>query len=107
MKIVYNVYVIKIDKEVLKSKKFRERNPYINLRRACYYVGQTSHDPETRFKQHKTGYKSNSFVKRYGQKLVLRKFKKYNPIRTREEAEYVEQQLANKLRRKGHGVWSN
>ena len=107
MKIVYNVYVIKLDKEVLKSKKFRERNPYINLRRACYYVGQTSHDPETRFKQHKTGYKSNSFVKRYGQKLVWRKFKKYNPIRTREEAEYVEQQLANKLRRNGHGVWSN
>ena len=103
----YNVYVIELDKEVMKSKKFRERNPHMNPRRACYYVGQTSHDPETRFKQHKTGYKSNSFVKRYGQRLAWRKFKKYNPIETREEAEHIEQQLTDKLRRKGHGVWSN
>jgi len=60
----YNIYVIELDKEVLKSQKFGERSPHMNLRRACYYVGQTSHDPETRFNQHKAGYKSNSFVKR-------------------------------------------
>ena len=107
LKISYNVYVIKLDKEVMNSKKFRERNPYMNLRRACFYVGQTSHSPETRFNQHITGYKSNSFVKRYGQKLVWRKFKKYNPIKTRKEAEYIEKQLTDKLRKKGHGVWSN
>ena len=103
----YNVYVIELDKEVLKSKKFRERNPHMNLRLTCYYVGQTSHDPETRFKQHKDGYKANSFVKRYGLRLVWRKFKKYNPIGTREEAEYIEQMLTEKLRKKGHGVKSN
>jgi predicted GIY-YIG superfamily endonuclease len=103
----YNVYVIELDKEVLKSKKFRERNPHLNPRRACFYVGQTTHDPVTRFDQHKQGYKSNSYVKRYGIRLVWRKFQRYNPIETRKDAEQVEQWLTNKLRKKGHGVWSN
>ena len=103
----YNVYVIELDKEVIKSKRFRECNPGMNTRRACYYVGQTSHDPEARFKQHKQGYKANSFVKRYGLRLVWRKFKKYNPIETREEAERTEQKITEKLRKKGHGIWSN
>ena len=103
----YNVYVIKLDKEVLKSKKFRERNPHLNPRRSCFYVGQTTHDPVTRFKQHKQGYKANSYVKRYGIRLVWRKFQRYNPIETRKEAEQVERWLTNKLRKKGHGVWSN
>ena len=103
----YNVYVIELGKEVLKSKKFRERNPHLNSRRACFYVGQTTHDPVTRFKQHKEGYKANSFAKRYGIRLVWRKFQKYNPIETREEAEQIEQRLSEKLRKKGHGVWSN
>jgi predicted GIY-YIG superfamily endonuclease len=103
----YNVYVIELNKEVLTSKKFRIKNPHMNPRKACYYVGQTTHDPITRLKQHKTGYKANRFVKKYGLKLKPRKFKKYNPIEKREEAEQIEQGLAEKLRRKGHGVWSN
>lgn len=103
----YNVYVIKLDKQVLSSKKFRKKNPCMKTRKACYYVGQTGHKPEIRFKQHKDGYKSNSFVKRYGLKLVPRKFKKYNPIKKRKDAEQIEKWLANKLRKKGYGVWSN
>ena len=103
----YNVYVIKLDKEVLKFKKFREKNPRLNPRRTCFYVGQTTHDPVTRFKQHKQGYKANSYVKRYGIKLVWRKFQRYNPIKTRKDAEHIERWLTNKLRKKGHGVWSN
>jgi predicted GIY-YIG superfamily endonuclease len=103
----YNVYVIELDKEVLNSKKFRKRNPNLNLRRSCFYVGQTTYDPVTRFKQHKMGYKANSFVKRFGIRLVWRKFKKYNPIGNREEAEHIEQWLTENLREKGHGVWSN
>jgi predicted GIY-YIG superfamily endonuclease len=103
----YNVYVIELDKKVLQSRKFRKRNPHMNPKLVCYYVGQTSHDPNTRFKQHRIGYKSNRFVKKYGLRLKPRKFKKYNPIETREEAENIERHLANKLRAKGHGVWSN
>jgi len=103
----YNVYVIKLNKNVLNSKKFRVKNPNMNTRKACYYIGQTCHDPKTRFKQHKYGIKSNSFVKRYGLKLVPRKFKKYNPIKKRKDAEKIELFLTEKLRKKGHGVWSN
>ena len=103
----YNVYVIELDKEVITSKKFREKNPNMNPRRACYYVGQTTHDPTTRFKQHKAGYKSNRFVKKYGHRLVPRKFKKYNPIEKRKDAEQIEKWLTYSLRKKGHGVWSN
>ncbi len=103
----YNVYVIKLDKEVLQSRKFRERNPNMNPKLTCFYVGQTCHNPEIRFKQHKDGYKANRFVKKYGLRLIHRKFKKYNPIKTREEAEVIEQKLTEKLRAKGHGVWSN
>ncbi len=103
----YNVYVIKLDKKVITSKKFREKNPNMKKRRTCYYVGQTCHNPETRFKQHKKGYKSNSFAKKYGKKLAWRKFKKYNPIKTRKKAEEIERFLTEKLRKKGHGVWSN
>jgi len=103
----YFVYVIELDKEVLKSKKFRERNPDLNPKKACFYVGQSAHEPIIRFRQHKQGYKSNNFVRRYGLWLKPRKYKKFNPIKTRKEAEIIEQKLTKKLRRKGHAVWSN
>ena len=103
----YFVYVIELDKEVLKSKKFRERNPDLNSKKACFYVGQSAHEPSIRFSQHKQGYKSNSFVRRYGLWLKPRKYKKFNPIKTRKAAEIIEQKLTKKLRKKGHGVWSN
>jgi len=103
----YHVYVIELDKDVMKSKKFRQQNPDMNPRKACFYVGQTCHDPDIRFTQHKQGYKANSFVKRYGLYLRKRKYKKYNPIKTREQAERIEEELTEKLRKKGHGVWSH
>lgn len=106
-KMPYYVYVIELDKEVFKSRKFRGRNPVLNPKKACFYVGQSAHIPDIRFKQHKEGYKSNSYVKRYGLWLRPKKFKKYNPITTRDEAERIEQMLTKKLRKKGHGVWSN
>jgi len=103
----YNVYVIELDKEVLSSKRFRVKNPQMNTRKTCYYVGQTIHDPETRFKQHKQGYKANQFARKYGLRLEPRIFSKFNPITNRKEAERIEQWITEKLREKGHGVWSN
>jgi hypothetical protein len=103
----YFVYVIELDKEVINSKKFRSRNPNLNKRKKCFYVGQSAHTPEIRFSQHKQGYKSNSFAKRFGKRLMPRKYKKFNPIKTRKEAEEIEMKLTYKLRKKGHGVWSN
>ena len=103
----YNVYVIELDKEVLTSKKFRVKNPDMNPRKTCYYAGQTIHDPETRFQQHKEGYKANRFAKKYGIRLEPRIFSKFNPIKNRKDAEFLEKWIADKLREKGHGVWSN
>ncbi len=103
----YNVYVIELDNAVLTSKKFREKNPHMNPRKACFYVGQTTHDPYTRFQQHKTGYKANRLVKKYGCRLAPKIFSHFNPLATRNDAERVEQWIADKLREKGHGVWSN
>jgi predicted GIY-YIG superfamily endonuclease len=103
----YYVYVVELDKAVIQSKKFRLRNPQINPKKACFYVGQSAHLPEIRFQKHKEGYKANTFVKRYGVRLRPRTYNKYNPIKTREEALNIEQYVTNKLRKKGHGVWSN
>lgn len=104
---LYNVYVIELDKKVVSSRKFRVKNPDMDAKKTCYYVGQTVHDPITRFKQHKTGYKANRFVKKYGFRLEPRIYSRFNPIVSRKEAERTEQWVACKLREKGHGVWSN
>ena len=101
----YYVYVIELDKEVIKSKKFRLQNPNMNVRKKCFYVGQTCHEPNIRFKQHKDGGRlSNNFVKTYGLWLRKRIYRKYNPILTREKALTLEEELTEKLRKKGHGV---
>jgi len=101
----YYVYVIRLDDAVLKSRKFRRSNPDINLNLPCFYVGQSCNPPETRFWQHKKGYKANSFVKEFGLGLCPRLYESFNPIRTRKEAEKIEQYLANNLRAKGYGIW--
>lgn len=103
----YYVYVIRLDDAVLKSRKFRRRNPDINPVLPCFYVGQSYHSPETRFWQHKEGYKGNRFVKEFGLGLCPRLYENFNPIRTRKEAEIIEAKLSESLRIKGHGVWSN
>ena len=58
-----------------------------------------------RFKQHKEGYKSNSFARNFGIKLVPDFYEKYNHIPTRKDAEDLEQYIADTLRKKGYGVW--
>ncbi len=104
---VYYVYVIRLDNAVLKSHKFRRRNPDMKLDLPCFYVGQSCHQPEARFWQHKKGYKGNSYVKMFGLGLCPQFYKSYNPIRTRKEAEIIEAKLTESLRFKGYGVWSN
>jgi hypothetical protein len=104
---VYYVYVIQLDKTVLKSRKFINNNPEINTKLPCYYVGQSYHNPEIRFWQHKEGYKSNRFAKKYGLGLCPKLYDCFNPIKTRKEAEFLEEKITKNLRMKGHGVWSN
>ena len=102
----FNVYVIALNKKVLKSKKFLEDNPDYKDGKPCVYVGMTARAPEERFEQHKKGYKSGRFIKHHGEYLRRKLYEKYNPM-TYEEAKRRERQLAEDLRRKGYAVHWN
>ena len=103
----YYVYVIRLDDAVLKSRKFKRRNPDMIPGFPCFYVGQSCHPPEIRFWQHKQSYKANRFVQEFGLGLCSQFYADINPICTREEAENIEGRITDSLRLKGHGVWSN
>ena len=103
----YYVYVIELDQSVADIKKFRIKNPNYIKGNLCFYVGQSTRKPSVRFEQHKEGYKSNTFVRRFGIKLVPDFYEKYNPIPTRKDAEELEEYVACKLREKRYGVWFN
>ena len=101
----YSVYVIELDPAVRQVQKFRNRNPRMNPLIPCFYVGSTWQTPDQRFDQHKQGYKSNRYAKRFGLQLRPDIFESYNPIPSRKDAEELEEYLANRLRAQGHGVW--
>ena len=103
----YYIYIIELDKQVGKLIKFRKENPKFLLGNRCFYVGQSAKKPSVRFKQHKEGYKSNSYARRFGRKLVPEYYEKYNPIPTRKDAEELEEFVANKLRKERYGVLFN
>ena len=62
----YYVYVINLDKEILKIKKFKAKNPDYIEGKPCVYVGQSVHEPRVRFNQHLNGYKANRYAKKFG-----------------------------------------
>ena len=51
----YYLYVIELDKQVGRIKKFREKNPHFIFGNPCFYVGQSAKIPILRFRQHKNG----------------------------------------------------
>jgi len=101
------IYIIELDKKVADLKKFRKDNPQYILGNTCVYVGQSSRKPALRFDQHKEGYKSNKYAKKFGLKLRPDLYEKYNPIPTRKDAEEMEAMVGNALRKRGFGVWFN
>ena len=100
----YIVYVIELDKAVLKSRRFCESNPDHDPAKACLYVGMTAKSPDERFAQHKAGYKACRLVKKHGRWLRRRLYERLNTM-TYKQACRREVTLANDLRRKGHAVW--
>jgi predicted GIY-YIG superfamily endonuclease len=102
----FNIYVIELDLAVLKNKKFREANPDYVEGKPCVYVGMTAKTPEERFEQHKSGYKSGRFVKRFGSRLRPRQYASHNPM-TYKQATAMEGEKARRLKKKGWGVWWN
>lgn len=112
---MYSIYVIELSKKVFtENKKFREANPQFNGVLECLYVGMTSKTPKERFKQHKNGTLSkkghnisSKIVQKYGLYLRGSLFNHLDPIKSREEALKMEEQLALELRRKKYAVWFN
>ena len=104
MKRNHNVYVIELHKDVLKSRRFRDENPDYIPGKPCVYVGATGLSPDVRFDNHKAGYKSCKFVKKFGQTLLTDLYEKYNPMKYDEACE-MEKKLAKALRVKGYAVW--
>ncbi|HEU4698918.1 MAG TPA: hypothetical protein VFS40_07055 [Gemmatimonadales bacterium] len=100
------VYVVELDREVLKERKFLRENPRRRAELPCLYVGSTCLAPAERFRNHLRGRKANGFVYRYGVRLRPEFTAHYPPL-TREEAELTERELALELRAKGYGVWFN
>lgn len=102
----HNVYVIELDKKVMKDRKFRAANPACDPEKTCFYVGATGMSPEMRFVNHKRGYKSNRFAKKFGVKLRPDMYEFFNPMPWKAATE-LETELAAGLREKGHAVWQN
>ena len=98
----YNVYVIRLSEAVLKKKKFRDRNPGYLEGLPCVYVGMTSCTIEERFRQHRTGYKSNKYAQEFGRFLLP---KRCLLGLDRATAEREEVRLAAYLRGQGWAVW--
>ena len=98
------VYVIRLDPAVLGRRKFRDANPDRLAESDCYYVGMTSSTPQTRFEQHKAGYKACRFARDFGLELMPPRFSHINP-KTFVEATRFERKLAVRLRNRGHAIW--
>lgn len=92
----YTVYIIELSRDCT-------RKP---CALAPLYVGQTAHDPEHRFAQHKSGGKlAAGKPHRYGKRLRWDLMKGIRPLSTRKGAEAAEKAVAEALERRGHRVF--
>jgi predicted GIY-YIG superfamily endonuclease len=102
---LYHVYVAALSADVMRNRKFADRNPAYRKPQPCYFVDVTHLPADLRFDQHMQGVKDNAFVRTYG--VALR------PEFTQELAAApfdvaVEHQcrIARSLRAEGCGVWA-
>ena len=100
-----HLYVITLDPEVLWIKEFRQENPGYIEGMPCVYVGMTIHDPGDRFEQHKAGYRSSKYPRRYGVELALELIDGFDGAGLNNNER--EAALADWLRDQGCAVWQN
>lgn len=112
MKYTYRIYVIKLRPEFANEPGVMERNPNRNPQLECVYVGQTYLSPEERFDIHVNGGKSkrgfqlrSRKIKKFIDRLMPELYEHLPSVKTRDEADAMEEQLAEKLRSKGYTVW--
>ena len=102
----HTIYVIELDKDVLKHEAFVKANPQYKQGMPCLFVGETRHTPKKRFNYHLVGYKSHEFVRRYARRLAPEYYANLNPVETG-HARSEEHRLANHLRALGYAVWQH
>jgi hypothetical protein len=100
----HNVYVIELDGRVLNHARFRAANPNRDITKPCVYVGCTGFTPEKRFEKHKAGIQANTYVQRYGLRLLPRLYAYANPM-PYDAARDMEVELAIALQEEGYAVW--
>jgi hypothetical protein len=100
----HNVYVVELDPAVLDIARFRNANPNRNILKPCVYVGMTGLTPEERFNKHKAGIRANSYVQRFGLRLLPKLYAYANPM-PYEAARDMEVELAIALQEEGYAVW--
>jgi len=100
----YHVYVIELSKDVLYEAKFMRANPDYRTGQPCVYVGMTGLDPDIRFDKHKAGIQSNTYARKYGLRLMPEIYEKFNPM-PYSDAQYMEVDMAIRLKKLGFGVW--
>ena len=76
----HSVYVIELDGRVLNHARFRAANPGRDMTKPCVYVGCTGLTPEKRFEKHKAGVQANTYVQRYGLRLLPGLYAYANPM---------------------------
>ncbi len=101
----YRIYVIELDGAVWEKSAIRSRNPERRMDKPCLYVGYTVHTPEQRFQQHKSGDHDAPIVRHFGLELKPRLYDNAPITNSRLDAERAEAHWADRLRRKGFGVW--
>lgn len=99
------LYVITLDPVVLERREFRDANPAYIEGMPCVYVGITIHDPGDRFEQHKAGYRSSRYPRRYGVELALDLIDGFDRSGLAEDE--WEPALADWLRSQGCAVWQH
>jgi hypothetical protein len=100
----HNVYVVELHPYVLNFARFRAANPNRDMLKPCVYVGMTGLTPEARFAKHKAGIRANSYVQRFGLRLLPRLYAYANPM-PYEAAREMEVELAIALQEEGYAVW--
>lgn len=100
----HHVYVVELDPAVLNLARFRKANPDRDMLKPCVYVGMTGLTPEVRFARHKAGIRANSYVRRFGLRLLPRLYAYANPM-PYAAAREMEVELAIALREEGYAVW--
>lgn len=103
----WTLYVVRLKRPVLKNRKFKKRNAATYKEgKPCVYVGLTYLDAEERVKQHIDGVHPSPIVRKFGKHLIERECQKLRAM-TRGRAQKKEAALAEQLRKRGWGAWSN